>query len=90
MNLAEIKGDEIVIRINTKGFDGFAYQGLADAGLEDDAQLELIDMPLLLQEVVSELNVEDEDGTTLIHQAIDQAVRNASENGSEALSKLDD
>lgn len=88
MELANIVDDKIVITIPTDRLDGFACEGLSDVGLENDAQLELIDFPLLIKEIVSELNAEEEDGTTLIHKALDQAVRNASDNGSEALYKL--
>ncbi|MGL4925633.1 MAG: hypothetical protein ACRC4K_02180 [Plesiomonas shigelloides] len=47
--------------------------------------VKIINNELFLEEIVRELNAEREDGTTLIHEAIDQAVSNAIENGADGV-----
>ena len=42
-------------------------------------------MALFAREVVRELNKEDEDGSTLVTKLIDEAVRNAVEDGCEGV-----
>lgn len=80
--LAKIEGDEIVIRIPKSSLSGAAYQGLDQLGIEDEDE---VDWNALAIDMVSELNREEEDGTTLVNLALDQALINAGENGSSAL-----
>ncbi|WP_299663900.1 hypothetical protein [uncultured Ruegeria sp.] len=87
MDHAKIEGDEIVIRMKISELNGAAYQGLDQCGVEDDGEM---DFEQLAPDLVKELNREEEDGTTLIHRALDSAVVAASENGSEAFAYLDE
>ncbi|VUF54073.1 hypothetical protein [Escherichia phage Fraca] len=47
--------------------------------------IKITDKELFLEEVVRELNAESEDGSTLIHEALDQAVSNALDNGADGV-----
>ena len=87
MDHARIEGDEIVIRVKIIELVGAAYGGLDAAGVEDDGRM---DFDGLAPDLVTELNREAEDGTTLVHRALDAAVIEASENGSEAFAYLDE
>lgn len=87
MDLAKIEGDEIVIRIKIAGLGGAAFQGFEQVGCDEP---EGMDLASLAPDLVMELNAESDDGTTLIHTALDAAVVAASENGSEAFSYLDE
>ncbi|AUQ93834.1 hypothetical protein PhaeoP66_04642 (plasmid) [Phaeobacter inhibens] len=79
--LAHIEDNAIVIRIPKDQLSGAAYQGLDDLGIEDESE---VDWDQLAIDMVAELNSEEEDGTTLVHRALDQALINAGENGSSA------
>ncbi|MBO1108743.1 hypothetical protein J2R62_11015 [Plesiomonas shigelloides] len=80
-----IKGDKLVISIGKETLlhaieIGRGY-GLGDIAIKDKE--------LFLTELVSELQSEKEDGTTLIHEALDQAVINMIENGAESVDWLE-
>ncbi len=56
---------------------------------EDDGDYlppKIMNLDQLVDDLVAELNCEQEDGSTLITKALDEAVVNACENGSEAIS----
>lgn len=57
---------------------------------EDYLPAKVLDLDQLVDELVSELNREEEDGSTLITEALDKAVVNAIENGSEAVQVEDE
>lgn len=78
---AEMKGDELIISIGKEALLHAVETGRA-YGLGD---VTITDKNLFLTELVSELKSEKEDGTTLIHEAIDQAVSNMIENGAESV-----
>lgn len=80
-----IKGDKLVISIGTEILlhaveIGRGY-GLGDVAIKDKE--------LFLTELVSALKSEKEDGTTLIYEALDQAVTNMIENGAESVDWLE-
>ena len=52
---------------------------------EDYMQPKVVNLDQLIDDLVDELNREDEDGSTLITKALDDAVVNACENGSDAI-----
>ena len=85
MDLANLEGDEIVIRIPVGGLSGAAYEGLAAVGCEEGDDM---DYECLARDLVSQLNSESEDGTTPVHNMLDQAVIEASEQGAEAFAYL--
>lgn len=78
----EIKDGEIIIRVQIKDLSGVAFEGLNDVGMLDETD---VDFDEVAKDIVSELEREDEEGSTLVHFMFDQAVRDASENGSTAL-----
>lgn len=89
MELAKIEGDEIIIRIKVSDLTDLAYEGFGQAGYfyyEGDGEL---DVNQLGAEIVGALNAESENGTTLVHKALDEAVIDLSENGSEVFAYLD-
>ena len=52
---------------------------------EDYVPPKVVDLDQFVDDLVDELNREEEDGSTLITKALDDAVVNACENGSEAI-----
>ena len=52
---------------------------------EDYVPPKVVDLDQFIDDLVDELNREEEDGSTLITKALDDAVVNACENGSEAI-----
>ena len=52
---------------------------------EDYVPPKVVDLDQLIDDLVDELNREEEDGSTLVTKALDDAVINACENGSEAI-----
>lgn len=80
-DFAKIEGDEIVVRIPVSKLSGAAYQGLEYFDLDEDD----VDWNALSVAMVSELNIEEEDGTTLVNRMLDHALINVGETGSTAL-----
>lgn len=80
LNVA-IEGERLCISI---GLDTlcFAAETGRSYGLEG---IEITDKSVFVGELVNELKSEDEDGSTLIHRAIDEAVSNALENGAQGV-----
>lgn len=52
---------------------------------EDQEPCKVLDHQQFIKDVVCELQREEEDGTTLLHRALDRAAIDAIENGSEAV-----
>lgn len=52
---------------------------------EDYVPSKVVDLDQFIDDLVDELNREEEDGSTLITKALDDAVVNACENGSDAI-----
>ena len=52
---------------------------------EDYVPPKVVDLDQFIDDLVDELNREEEDGSTLVTKALDDAVVNACENGSEAI-----
>lgn len=81
LDLANIEGDEIVIRIKISSLE-VAF----DLVMDDDTDVKLTNSATFARGVVQELNAENEKGDTLVHKMLDQAVREAVEQGAERLS----
>jgi hypothetical protein len=79
--LANIEGDEIVIRVPIS-----TMQHAACGGLEQ-CRVEVTDDVQAAKSVVRYLNDEDEEGSTLIHFALDKALTLAVENGEAGFSE---
>lgn len=75
----EINDNQLVITIGKETLLHAIETGRS-YGLGD---ITITDKDLFLTELVRELKAEGEDGSTLIHEALDQAVSNALENGAE-------
>lgn len=82
--LANIEGDEIVIRVPIS-----TIPYAASAGLED-CDVEVTDLTAAAKSIVRYLNDEDEEGSTPVHFALDTALRNAVEQGEEGFSFSDE
>lgn len=80
---AKIENNSIVIYIPqeylVKVAIDAAFEGIT--GYED---AKVVDYTRLLRDIKMELNREAEDGTTTVHLMLDDAIRNAYDNGSEA------
>jgi hypothetical protein len=79
--MANIEGGEIVIRVPIS-----TMQYAACGGLEQ-CRVEVTDDLQAAKSVVRYLNDEDEEGSTLIHFALDKALTLAIENGEEGFSE---
>lgn len=75
--LANIEGDEIVIRVP------IATMQYAACGALEQCRVEVTDDLQAAKGVVRYLNDEDEEGSTLVHFALDKALKFAVENGEE-------
>lgn len=85
---AAIEKGCIVIRLNTKSLP-MAVSGACDLmTIEGDWQV--TNVAKFAREVVRELNEEDEDGTTLIHEMFDAAFNQVIEQGGEGISPVED
>jgi hypothetical protein len=78
--LANIEGGEIVIRVPIS-----TIQYAVCAALEY-CNVEVTDEQQAAKSIVRYLNDEDEEGSTVIHFALDKALRNAVEQGEEGFS----
>lgn len=79
-----LEGDDLVIRIG---------QGLLLHAIQNGpswGDYKITKPEVFIQEIVKELEAEDEEGTTLVHRALDAAAINAVECGSEAVTELSD
>lgn len=83
--LANIEGEEIVIRIPVAALPGAAQVAWDEQYGFEQHSLRVCDVAAFAKEFVRELNSEAEDGTTLIHIVLDKAAVNAAENGAEGL-----
>ncbi len=83
------EGDWVVIAIhkNTIKNETELNQGLEyySDEQEDYVPPKVVDLDQFIDDLVDELNREEEDGSTLITKALDDAVVNACENGSDAI-----
>lgn len=82
----ELNADQLIISVG-KDTLLHALETGRSYGLGD---ITITDKELFLKEFVRELNSESEDGSTLIHEAFDQAVSNAIENGAEGVNYDED
>ncbi len=88
--LLEVKreGDRIVITIGVNTVINAVQLHHAWPLDRDGDPEEIIDQNLFIEELVSELMHEEEDGSTDLHSAFDQAAIRLIENGSEAVSMV--
>ena len=86
---AVLEGDWIVIAIHKSTIKNATElnQGLEyySDEQEDYVPPKVVDLDQFIDDLVDELNREEEDGSTLITKALDDAVVNACENGSDAI-----
>jgi len=87
MDLAKIENGHIVVRIPIKDISSAASEGLNYVGCDYGDEMDYDD---LATDIVSELNSESEDGSTLVNYMLDEAVKNGSENGLKAFAYLDE
>lgn len=84
------EGDWIVIAIHKNTLKNAVElnQGLEyySEDAEDYLPPKVMNLDQLVDDLVTELNCEQEDGSTLITKALDEAVVNACESGSDAIS----
>lgn len=80
MELANIEGDEIVIRVPIS-----TIPYAVSAALED-CEVEVTDLNQAAKAIVRYLNDEDEEGSTAVHFALDKALRDAVEQGEQGFS----
>ncbi len=84
------EGDWIVIAIHKNTLKNAVElnQGLEyySEDAEDYLPPKVMNLDQLVDDLVAELNCEQEDGSTLITKALDEAVVNACESGSDAIS----
>jgi hypothetical protein len=97
-----IKGGVTVANINIEIVDGRlivsasvgtmiqAFKYCSNYMTQFDEQEYTIDGPEFVQEIMGELLVEDEDGTTLIHKMFDKAAERAIENGCKGVEFAED
>lgn len=82
---AAIEGDQLVIRITTEcllhAVTCSSQWPVNEAGLP----ISINDGPLLIKEIIDELQREDEQGTNSMHRMLDEAALAALDNGSEAV-----
>lgn len=81
MYLANIIGDKIVIEVDKTSLP-FAVDYYNDNFYSEFGETVITNLDELLKDVCIELNREDEEGTTLLHLALDKALANAIDNGS--------
>ncbi len=86
MSLANIEGDDIVIRIPIKSIADAAKVAFDEEYGFEEHSITVTDNRLAAEAIVRQLNDEEEDGTTLVHQILDKAVTNAFEDGDEGFS----
>lgn len=83
------EGDWIVIAIHKSTLKNATElnQGLEYYSDEEDDYLppKVVNLDQLVDDLIGELNREEEDGSTLITKALDDAIVNACENGSDAI-----
>ena len=83
------EGDWVVIAIHKNTIKNATElnQGLEYYSDEQEDYMppKVVDLDQLIDDLVDELNREEEDGSTLVTKALDDAVVNACENGSEAI-----
>lgn len=77
----DVIGDRLVISI---GLNTLVHA--VTHGADFDDEVTITDPDLFVQEVINELEWEEEDGTTLIHRALDTAANKAIDNGCEGVS----
>lgn len=81
-----IEGDQLVIRITTECLL-HAITCAPEWPVDYTGEpISVQNGPLLLQEIIHELQREDEQGTNQMHRMLDQAAQDAINNGSEAVS----
>lgn len=83
MEFAKIEGDEIVIRIKVD-----VIRTAIDAVPGWPENYRVADPLEAAKSIVMRLNDEDEDGTTLVHTALDNAVLTALEQGDEGFEEF--
>lgn len=81
---AKIEKDQIVIRLDIK-----SLPVIVEAGPNGEF-MKVTNVKKFAKELVLALNNEEEDGTTAIHRAIDDACMEAFENGAEGCKEIED
>jgi hypothetical protein len=76
-----LEGDDLVIRIG----QGLLLHAIQNGPAWGDYKITKPEQ--FIQEIIQELEAEDEEGTTLVHRALDAAAINAIEGGSEAVTE---
>lgn len=84
---AVIEDGQIVIRLPIENIPT-AVDGAADLGTLD-APFKVIDPQAFAQDLVSTLNDEDEEGTTMIHKMFDKAFNIAADQGAAGMADAD-
>lgn len=85
---AIIENDEIIIRVPIKYLPVIVEGAWALNAL--DTRFKLTDASLFAKALVSALNDEDEQGTTIIHKMFDAAINEALEQGAEGIEEHED
>jgi len=80
----QVEGEDLVIRIGIP----LLLHAISNGPLWTEGML-ISDDEMFVQELVKELALDGEDGTTLIHEAFDRAALRVVENGSEAVEDVD-
>lgn len=80
---AFIEGDAIVIRIPLENLPAIVEGAWMAGGI--NARLKITDLQAFAKELCSEINREEEDGTTPFHRMVDAATEAVSENGGEGI-----
>jgi hypothetical protein len=85
-----VEGNAIVIRIP---FEYLIHSAQTHQEFYDDDwdnRLVVDDVGVFANEVMQSLREESEDGTTVVHVALDEAIANAVENGAEGVTLLEE
>ena len=86
----EIENEELVLRVGISALCmavrqcQIIYNAVMDAN-GDEAAVEITDEAVFAKEILSALMVEEEDGSTLVHQMLDSAAECAIEQGCEGI-----
>lgn len=87
MELAQIEGGEIVIRIKIDAIPFAASVAFDEQYGFEQHNIAVVDAPLFAKDLLGELQNEKEDGTTLVDEMLDTACVRAAENGAFGLSE---
>ncbi|GGU68452.1 hypothetical protein GCM10009504_27000 [Pseudomonas laurentiana] len=85
-----VEGDQLVIRITTECLLHAVTCSSQWPANEAGSPISVINGPLMVKEIIHELQREDEQGTNSMHRMLDEAALAALDNGSEAVSYDDE